>query len=129
MNVQEIISLAMTVSDEDIPLSEGIGFANGAIAKINIECKANLPFFNASTPSEQYQGFPETWQHALLVPFIVGRIKQKDSSQFEYSDAYGEFNMNLVEFRSSYVLPEEYKDASSKTSFEPDYTGHIWGWN
>lgn len=128
MNLQEIVDLANTLSDEDIMTSEAIGFLNGAIAKINIECKAKFPYFDMNTAGSDYEGFSEDWQHTLLVPYVVGRTKQKDSSQFEYSDAYSEFVANLMMFRSSYPIPEEYKQTNVKTHGIEDLSTSYWGW-
>lgn len=129
MNILQIVQLANTLADESIETNKVLGFVNDAIARINVKCGANFPFFSSNTLNDDYAGFSETWQRALLVPFAVGRIKQTDSSQFEYSDAYGEFTDNLIEFKSRYTIPAEYKDAGVKTSFAPDYTGNYYVWN
>jgi hypothetical protein len=128
MNVIQIIQQANLISDEEVSTSQAIGFVNDAIARINVKCKAEFPFFNINNTNAEYEGFPETWQRALLVPFTVGRIKQKDSSQFEYSDAYGEFQDNLVTFQSHYVIPEQYKSTNMNNSHAPSFEGNYWRW-
>ena len=129
MNILQIVQLANTIADESTETNKVLGFVNDAIARINVKCKANFPFFSSNTLNDEYAGFDETWQRTLLIPFAVGRIKQTDSSQFEYSDAYGEFTDNLIEFKSTYVIPDAYKSTSVKTSFAPDYTGNYYVWN
>jgi hypothetical protein len=129
MNIIQIAQQANLTADEEVNVLSILGFANDAIARINVKCGANFPFFSPNETNNEYVGFSETWQRALLVPFIVGRIKQTDSSQFEYSDAYGEFQDNLYEFRSKYTIPAEYKDAGVSSSIEPNFTGNYWGWN
>jgi hypothetical protein len=37
-------------------------------------------------------------------------VKQKDSSQFEYMDAYGQFMSRVEEFRTQGVIPREHKE-------------------
>lgn len=128
MNLTEIVSQAILISDEDMPTSEVFQFLNDAVAKINVECKANFPFFNLNTADEEYAGFDETWQRTLLVPFAVGRIKQKESSQFEYSDAYAEFSGSLLEFKASYTIPDEYKSGNTKPVVVEDFSTNLWGW-
>lgn len=128
MNLAELVQEAQNLSDEDLQTSELLGFLNDAVAKINIECKANFPFFSINESSSPYLGFPDKWQRALLIPFTVGRIKQKDSSQFEYVDAYGEFLANLMEFKSQYAIPEEYKDESLNKYFIDDLSQSHWRW-
>lgn len=76
-----------------------------------------------------YEAFPEKWQRVLFIPFTVGRVKQVDSSQFEYSDSFKEFIANLETFRVKFEVPDEYKDPKNKGSYAPDYTGNWWGWN
>jgi hypothetical protein len=128
MNVVEIIKQANAIAEEDIDTDKGIGFVNDAISRINVKCRANFPFIKSSDVGSEYVGFTETWQRALLVPFTVGRIKQADSSQFEYSDAYGEFTDNLIEFKSTYAIPSQYKDVSSQTSIAPNFDGNYFSW-
>jgi hypothetical protein len=129
MNVVQIIQQANLIADETITTDKAIGFVNDAVARINVKCGANFPFFNMNELNTEYAGFTETWQRALLVPFVVGRIKQTDSSQFEYSDAYGEFQDNLTEFKSRYTIPAQYKASDIQTSFAPDYTGNYYSWS
>ena len=126
MNIGSLMKTANTIADEDFSSSQVIEFVNDAIAKINIECEANFPFLK--TEDSDYLGFPEKWQRSMLIPFIVGRMKAVDASQFEYVDQYTEFQNNLVLFKSKYQIPDEYKDANEKVSFEPDFTGNYWGW-
>jgi hypothetical protein len=128
MTLIEILKLANELADEGIPTAQGIGYLNGAIARINIECKSKFPYFDISRPDDNYEGFDEDWQHALLVPFVLGRIKQTDSSQFEYTDAYAEFLANLMEFKATYDVPDEYKKDSVKSHTVTDFSTHYWRW-
>lgn len=129
MNVIEIIQNANSIADEEVATDKAIHFVNDAIARINVKCDSKFPFFSLNEVSKEYEGFSETWQRALLVPFTLGRIKQTDSSQFEYSDAYGEFQDNLIEFKSKYKIPDKYKTVETQTSFEPDFSGNYYTWN
>ena len=112
VDVNELIEASNELSDEFEPSEVVIQFINDAIAKINVECDSKFPYLSLNNSDEE-PPFPEKWQRALIIPFTVGRIKQKDSSQFEYSDSYAEFMANLDEFKARYEIPEEYIDPDS----------------
>jgi hypothetical protein len=126
MNISGLTSAANNQSEESFSSTQVLEFANDVIARINIECGAIFPNMGIA---EDYTALPEKWQRALFLPFIVGRMKQVDASQFEYSDSFAEFQSNLIAFKTRYSIPDEYKDADDKVSFEPDFTGNPWGWN
>lgn len=127
MNIGTITKAVNNLADEDFSSNQIVEFVNDAIAKINIECEANFPSMSVENSSE-YAGFPDKWQRTLFVPFVVGRMKAVDASQFEYSDNYMEFAANLSIFRSKYQIPAEYKDGDVKKSFEADFSGNYWAW-
>lgn len=137
----EILSLVEHINlatDEDFELLQVLAFCNDAIGKINVEAKAQFPFIDLSLKernyrTEEYTALPETWIRMLIVPFAAGRIKENDSSQFEYHDWYAQFDMNLLKFIDNYDIPEEYQTPDTKVRFyEEDYTNHIYsplrGW-
>jgi magnesium-transporting ATPase (P-type) len=62
------------------------------------------------------------------IPFVVGRMKAVDASQFEYTDNYNEFNNNLTLFKTKFPVPDAYKDGNESKSFESDFTGNYWSW-
>lgn len=130
MNLYDLVKEANHIADEDEDLEIVTGFLNAAISKINVECNAVFPYLSVDSPSSEYVGFPDKWQRALLIPFAVGRIKQRDSSQFEYSDAYSEFFANLQLFKSKYRIPDEYKDNDAETgSYQIDFNQNMFRWN
>jgi hypothetical protein len=92
MKLGDLVTAANNLADENFSSTQIVQFANDAIAKINILCGANFPFMSAEDLSD-YQVFPDKWQRALFVPFVVGRMKAVDSSQFEYNTNYGEFQV------------------------------------
>ena len=128
MNLGQLITHVNTLSDEDFEPNIVTEFLNDAIAKINAECDANFPFFNILDSGSDYAGFNETWQRLLLVPFAVGRSKQKESSQFEYTDAYNQFFADLLEFKSKYPIPEEYKNTNVSGVFDMDFSDSPYRW-
>jgi hypothetical protein len=128
MNLGSLTNTCNTLAEESFSSAQVVEFVNDCVARINIEVGANFPFFS-STNSEDYTGFPEKWQRSLFIPFVVGRMKQVDSSQFEYNDSYSEFTSSLATFKMKYTVPDEYKDTTEQLSFAPDYTGNPWGWN
>ena len=116
MNASQLIDEINELSDELEPNNIVLGFINDAIAKINIECDADFPFIRIDELNDDIDFIPEKWLRTLIIPFGVGRIKQRDSSQFEYTDAYTEFMENLEDFRNKVEIPEEYKDESTQGS-------------
>lgn len=130
MTLDELVEAVNRLSDEDEDLEVITGYLNDAIAEINVFCDANFPFFNVNDTSRDYNGFPEKWQRALLIPYAVGRVKQMDSSQFEYSDAYAQFYANLEQFRAKYPIPEEYQDPFAKPKWaQEDFYNNMFAWN
>lgn len=138
MDITALISHINLATDEDFELKQTLMFCNDAIAKINVEAKAKFPFIDLTLKekmynTEEYTALPETWIRMLIVPFAAGRIKENDSSQFEYTDWYAQFDMNLSKFTDSYDIPEEYQIPDTKVRmYEGDLTGHIYsplrGW-
>lgn len=125
MNLSDLVQNINLLADEDFETSEVVIFLNDAISRINIECSSNFPLITGSDTA--YTAFPDKWQKTLLVPFGVGRLKQLDSAQFEYTDAYNEFINNLIEFRSKYTIPEEYKDLEAiENPLQDDFFGSPW---
>lgn len=114
LTLEQIIKEANNLADDFLTNDEIKGFVNDAISAINIEVNANFPFLYEL---EDEPVFPEKWQRMLIIPFVKGRIKEKDSSQFEWEIGYEQFFANLAEFKMGYRIPEEYKDNDS--------TGHI----
>lgn len=127
MNITEIVSHVNLLADEDYPLNEVRPFINDAIARVNIDCYSSFPLLNLD--DVEFTALPDKWILALFIPFIVGRLKQKDSSQFEYGDAYAEFMANLTLFKTNYTIPEEYKDPDvPENPLQVDFDASPWGW-
>ncbi|WP_026562493.1 hypothetical protein [Bacillus sp. J37] len=117
MDLQTIISTVNTLADEEFPPEQITTWINDAIARINVQLNANFPFLSVTKPSES-PVFPEVYHYLLLVPFATARIKQMDSSQFEYVDLFREFEENLVTFQAKYKVPEEYRTEDNFTVYE-----------
>lgn len=139
MEVMRLVGHINLATDEDFELLEVIAFINDGIAEVNTECGALFPFIDEDLPNEdlynleEYDALPDTWIRALLVPFAAGRIKENDSSQFEYRDWYGQFANALDKFKDKYEIPEMFLDANAKTGrYEEDYSqnvmSHLRGW-
>lgn len=124
MNVSELIESVNTLTDESLPPNQIVGFLNDALAKINAEVSANFPYFSLKD-QDQEPVFSEKWQRLLLIPFAAAKVKQMDSSQFEYQDLYQQFFIELAEFKAKYTVPDEYKDTSVSESYPPSFVGHI----
>lgn len=121
MVINDLVKNVNLLADEDYDFSEIIVFFNDAISRINIDCESKFPMIDELSVEGEYTAIPDKWQKTLLVPFALGRVKQLDSSQFEYVDAYTEFTNNLAQFRVTYVVPEEYKDETAYP-FETDFS-------
>lgn len=128
MELMRLIGHINLATDEDFEVMEVIGFINDAIAKINTECGAVFPFIDEDLPTEDmyrledYDALPDSWIRTLIVPFAAGRIKENDSSQFEYVDWYGQFHASLDKFQDKYEIPLVYVDLNAKTGrYQEDY--------
>lgn len=122
-----LVAHVNSVADEQETLAKVTGYINDAIAQINVKMKAEFPYMDPNTDIEP--PFPEKYQRTVLVPFAVGRIKQADSSQFEYSDAYSQFMDGLAEMMANYQVPEAYKDVANDSYTSDIFTTppFIWG--
>ena len=127
MKLGDIVTAANTLADESFSSNQLVQFVNDALAKINITCSSDFPFMSVEDISD-YQYFPDKWQRAMFVPFVVGRMKAVDSSQFEYTDNYSEFVTNLQIFKEKYQIPDVYKDPNDVKRFTDDYSSNPWGW-
>lgn len=128
MILSDFVTHVNDVSDESESIQTVTRFVNDAIAKINAECKANYPFMSPSDAAIEF-ALPDTWVYTILVPFTAGRIKTKDSSQFEYTDLYSEAMEGLINFKANYIIPDEYKDPASNSMYSSDiYTSRPFGW-
>lgn len=128
MLASKLVERVNILADEQEPEANIIEYMNDAIARMNIRLKANLPYLEGPD-SEPI--FPEKWQRTLLIPFALGRIKQQDASQFEYTDAYGEFEATLSDMSVQYVVPEEYSDVALDTGegIPIMYENRPYGWS
>jgi hypothetical protein len=124
MNVSELVTHVNHITDEDFDLTTVMGFLNDGLAAINVECKATFPFL---TSDNDIPVLPESWQRMLLVPYAAARIKQNDSSQFEYMDLYAQFENALRSFKMNFTIPEEYKETTNAPS-QQDFTENWYRW-
>lgn len=109
MNVKEIIEHVNNLADDLLPSSEVLGYVNDAIAAINIEVDADYPLIEPYGFEYVEIDLPEKWIRMLIIPYVKGRIKEKDSSQFEWESGYEQFFTNMHEFAAKYKIPEKYK--------------------
>lgn len=138
MEFPKLMTHINRVTDEDFELLDMIGFINDAIQKINVEAGTIFPVIDDTLPTklyeqEEYTAIPDKWISMLIVPFAAGRIKENDSSQFEYLDWYRQFDMSLERFKTDYRVPEEFIDPDSQNGrYEDDFSNNIYnpmkGW-
>ncbi|MFE3973186.1 MULTISPECIES: hypothetical protein [unclassified Peribacillus] len=113
MNLGQFLIHIQSLTEESPTLEQVTNYANDGIAKLNSKAGAIFPFLE-STPNYEFP-ISETFVRTILVPFVAGRIKTQDSSQFEYSDLYGEFKEGLSDFIANYPIPEEFKSHQNQT--------------
>jgi hypothetical protein len=122
MQVSELIVHINSLSDDQIPENEVISFINDAMVYIGKEIKATFPSLSAPTDEP---AIPDKWQRLLIIPFGKGRVKEKDSSQFEWESGYRQFYDGLNDFKLQYQAPIIYRDLKPGTSVTDgtlDYT-------
>lgn len=128
MNLAQLIVSVNSLADDLIPDDEVQEFINDAIAAINIETKAKFPSLEGMDDMPE---FPEKWQRMLIVPYAKARIKEKDSSQFEWEIGYEQFFENIMQFKKQYDIPEEFKDETVKGNMSSgsilDNKPYLWG--
>lgn len=110
MKVEDVLTQANNLADETIDEEILLGYLNDCTAQINTRCHAKYPFYKYPNDLQTEMAIPEQWVRVLYIPFIAGKIKQMDSSQFEYNDMFSQFERGLADFISSYVIPDQYVD-------------------
>jgi hypothetical protein len=128
MRLGDIVVATNAIADEDFSSSQVIQFVNDAIAKINIVCSSTFPYMTVDDTSD-YTAFPDKWQRGMFIPFVVGRMKAVDGSQFEYTDQYSEFEGNLAVFHVKYQIPDVFKDPNDLKRYDDDFSSNPWGWS
>jgi hypothetical protein len=108
LKLSDVINQINELSDEQEAPNVVTNFVNDAIAEINVTCQTGFP--EMVLAEDKTFMFPDKWVRMLIIPYGVGRVKQKDSSQFEYMDAYGQFMARVEEFRTQGVIPREHKE-------------------
>lgn len=128
MKVIELVEHVNRLTDEDFDAATIVPFLNDGMAKINAECSANFPYLQIENTDVE-PVLAEKWQRLLLCIFAAGRVKENDSSQFEYMDFYGQFDANMLDFKASYKIPNEYRDDLGVTTTSDIYTNPTFYWN
>jgi hypothetical protein len=124
MLVSDAITLVDTLADEGASDTEIIGWINDALADIGREVKATYPEVTSASDTLPLEN---KWCRLLLVVYAAARNKQKEASQFEYRDLYGQYLSSLEDFAMRYVVPDQYKDTT--TDVESDiFTTPPYGW-
>lgn len=118
MTLNDLIQEANILSDDEPDVIEMISFVNACTSIINVKAKAIFPSLTINDMGT-IMFLPDKWVRSMYVPFTAGRYKQKEASQFEYSDMYSQFEMALAEFISGYPIPDQYQD---KTGWVTDPT-------
>lgn len=123
MNLGQFITHVTNLTEENPSLIAMTNYVNDGIAKLNTKAGAIFPFLEANVTSEF--PIPETYIRTILVPFVAGRIKAQDGSQFEYTDYYAEFREGLGDFVNDYSIPDEYNNNLNQTTQTIEMT---YGW-
>lgn len=120
MKISDIFTTVNLGVDEDYDNSTLLEFANDCIGEINIECNSCFPFLAFATEEgkvtlEDEYPLPQKWIQTLFMPYLSARIKQMDSSQFEYNDYFEMFYQKLRLFKERYNIPDEFLDGEDTT--------------
>lgn len=107
MLVSEAITHINNLGDDQIEDNVVLSWINDALAEIGREVKATFPELTVITETLPLEN---KWCRVLIIPYATARMKQQDSSQFEYRDLYGQFLTALDDFATRYVVPDTYKD-------------------
>lgn len=113
MNLRQAIDAVNALTDEGTDDATLLSFINDAIAEVNIRAKANYPFATLDDLGNDFP-LPDKWVRALYVQYAAARDKQKESSQYEYSDLYQMFESAVNDFIATYYIPDEYRDKSDQ---------------
>lgn len=128
MKVIELVGHVNRLTDEDFDAATIVPFLNDGMAAINAECNANFPYLQIED-TEAEPVISEKWQRLLLCVFAAGRVKENDSSQFEYVDFYNQFDQKLLDFKASYKIPDIYRDDLGVKITSDIYTTSTFPWN
>ena len=115
MLVSEAIVHINNLGDDQIESEVVLSWINDALAEIGRTVKATFPEL---TDINEQLPLENKWVRAMIIPFATARMKQQDSSQFEYRDLYSQFMTALDDFASRYIVPDIYKDP--ETEVVPD---------
>lgn len=138
---ESLYEYILALTGEDIEQEDFTNFFDDCTARINTETGIDIPLdVNADTYS-----FPlgMKWIRLLYVPFISGRVKQKESSAFEYQAYYMELENNLAKNETLLISeweayfnarglvdddgnPITYTKDPNKTGYAPDFDGSWW---
>lgn len=117
--LSDVIRQIDNLSDESPDQDMVVDWINDALAEIGVEVKATFPEMSVSSLSATFP-FADKWVRNMIIPYAAGRATQKEASQFQYRDYYGQFLTNLEKFVAQYTVPDIYKDADLNESQTSD---------
>lgn len=111
MNLSQITAAANVYTDENFNTTTAQIYANEAIAKINIELKAKLPFFGIET-NDDYTALDEKWLRTVVIPYVSYSIKMNDGSLNEADRFLRQFNQGLFTLKNNkrLAIEESFRD-------------------
>jgi hypothetical protein len=121
LTLEKIKDLANAVTDETFAITLIRGYADEAIAHINITLGSTLPPFAAST-TEVYIALDDMWLRTIVVNFIADRIKRNDGSLNEanmYEQTW-RLNLNTLKKEKRNYIADEYKGTNFSTTYAND---------
>ena len=121
LTLEKIKDLANAVTDETFAITLIRGYADEAIAHINITLGSILPPFATST-TEVYSAIDDMWLRTIVVNFIADRIKRNDGSLNEanmYEQTW-RLNLNTLKKEKRNYITDNYKGANFSTTYAND---------
>ena len=121
LTLEEIKNLANQVTDETFALNLIRGYANEAIAHINITLGSKLPAFPTDN-TVVYIALDDIWLRTIVVNFVADRIKRNDGSLNEammYEQTW-RLNLNTLKKEKRNYIADEYKGDNFTTTYAND---------
>lgn len=119
MNLNDITIAANDYTDENFTASRIRTFVDEAIAVVNVELKAKLPYFPESS-AEAYTALNDKYIRTFVIPYVAYSIKMNDgslneASVFETRWTQGLFKLNK---NKKEAIHEDYRESGFLNAYK-----------
>jgi len=121
MTLTAMATAANAYCDENYANTLIMSYANEAIAQVNAELDAELPFIDNETTD--YIALSETWLRGLIIPYICWSIKMNDGSLSEADRYQLVYNRAVEKLKivKDNVIPAAYQGDNFSGVYEISY--------